>query len=498
MKWFKTAPVLLVAIVILAIGLRLPLLNGSFWLDEAAQALESDRPLSQQLELVPDFQPPLLHLLIHFALYVDRSEWWLRTVGALIPGIITVILTVLLGDKVFNKRVGWISGLLLATSSFHIFFSQELRQYSLPVMWAVATWLLLWLSVKRKEESWWLGVSWGVLSLAGWYSSYLYPFLWLAQVVFVTTLTPHKWREWSSGIAITVLGFLPWLPMFLRQLQAGQSLRTELPGWENVVSFSQLKAIPLTMGKFIFGVVNLEANAFFIGASLLLGVLGVGIVALLSKKMSRNQVTFKATPLVMILIWLVVPLLTAWLVSFFVPVIQPKRVLFLLPACYLFVTWLALQTQQHRLGQLLVVTLLSLNFWGVWQYWSNPLYQRENWRAAYHDISTQYPADDTLAIFAFPEAYAPWRWYNSRDVHTVAIGYLSQSPTQNEVSESLKYVTDYSYAVTFDYLQDLSDPQRLVPQTLHNFGYKEVQVLDYPNVGFIRIYARQGVTVSQL
>jgi len=35
-------------LLILATAVRLPLLGGSFWLDEAAQALESARPFNQQ------------------------------------------------------------------------------------------------------------------------------------------------------------------------------------------------------------------------------------------------------------------------------------------------------------------------------------------------------------------------------------------------------------------------------------------------------------------
>ena len=36
------------------------------------------------------------------------------------------------------------------------------------------------------------------------------------------------------------------------------ALRESFPGWENIVSFSLLKAPALTFGKFLFGVINLE------------------------------------------------------------------------------------------------------------------------------------------------------------------------------------------------------------------------------------------------
>jgi len=93
-----------------------------FGLDEAAQALESSRPLAEQLNIIPDFQPPLLHLITHAAIQLSRAEWWLRLIGALIPGLITVFTTYKLGKKLFNRSVGILAGILLTTSSFPIFF----------------------------------------------------------------------------------------------------------------------------------------------------------------------------------------------------------------------------------------------------------------------------------------------------------------------------------------------------------------------------------------
>ena len=84
MSWSKKLLPLLL-ILLLALILRLPHLNDSFWLDEAAQVLESLRPLNQQLQIKDDFQPPLLHLITFLSLKVAQSEWWLHLTGALLP-----------------------------------------------------------------------------------------------------------------------------------------------------------------------------------------------------------------------------------------------------------------------------------------------------------------------------------------------------------------------------------------------------------------------------
>jgi uncharacterized membrane protein len=135
----------LAIIVVLGLGaiLRLPHLTDSFWLDEAAQVIESSRPFAQQFNLVDDFQPPLLHLIVHGSLLVSGSEWWLRLWGALIPALFTIWGTYVLGRKIVSQKVGLLAAVLLATSSFHIFFSQELRPYSLSAAFAVWAWFFL-------------------------------------------------------------------------------------------------------------------------------------------------------------------------------------------------------------------------------------------------------------------------------------------------------------------------------------------------------------------
>ena len=156
---------LLILLLGLALGLRLPFLDGSFWLDEAAQALESTRPWYLQLTIAQDFQPPLLHLIVHLVQYVSHAEWWLRLFGAVIPGLISIYYAI----KIAKRYVGftesiWL-GLLLATNSFHVFFSQELRPYALPAAFASASWwvLLQFLEKDKKKFS----LAYTLLTLGG-------------------------------------------------------------------------------------------------------------------------------------------------------------------------------------------------------------------------------------------------------------------------------------------------------------------------------------------
>ncbi|MFZ5437818.1 MAG: glycosyltransferase family 39 protein [Patescibacteria group bacterium] len=491
-KFVFTHPLWL--ILLFALALRLPLLSGSFWLDEAAQAIESSRTFSQQLDIVPDFQPPLLHYIVHFAQYFSQGEWWLRLWGALLPGLVTIWASYHVARKLFSDKVALWTALLLASSSFHIFYSQELRPYSLPAMWGLLATLVL---VTKPFKTW----QFVLLSVAGLYSSYLYPFLLFAQLVILWQ--QHSWQKTLHSSFIIGLAVAPWLPMFLQQLQAGQNLRTELPGWETVVSIPQLKALALVPLKFIFGVLNLELTWPFLLSLLLITFLCAKLfwvsAKLLWKNLIKNLDQFpklfsKMTPTLQLLVLLILPLLTAWLISFAVPVVRPKRLLFLLPFfLMLAASWLKTQ-KQTVLATYLLLTLIFINLWGIVSYWHDASLQRENWRALKHEITTTFPRAETLVIMSFDEPFAPWRWYEP-DYPTLVTGKRHISDVEN-LTQTLKPAFDKKYVLVFDYLRTLTDPEDKILTTLTDFGFVGRGVIDYPGIGFVRIYTRSNYALG--
>ncbi|MDO5561556.1 MAG: hypothetical protein Q4G02_02160 [bacterium] len=499
----------LIFILILALILRLPLLNGSFWLDEAAQTLEADRQFSQQLQIEDDFQPPLLHLITFFAIQFNQSEAWLRFCGALIPGLLTIWGTYLLGQKLVSKKVGLLAALFLATSSFHIYFSQELRPYSLSAVFVIWSWFFLLESQKVGQDMYQLKPKnilnkffalfpvsrdfflFLLTSILGLYSSYLYPFVLLSQIIFL-------WREKKISqtlyaIAIPSIAFLPWLPSFLGQLQAGQALRASFPGWENVVSFSLWRAPTLTFGKFLFGVINLDINFSFIAITLIFCALSLIILFSQRRQFWRQH----RQKLSLWFYFLILPFLLASLISIFVPVIQPKRVIYLLPFLYLLLSFLILGTRDqwsklNFTNWSLLILILAINLFSTFTYYTEPNLQRENWRHALNTLHQDYQTTDTLAVFTYEEPFSPWRWYeqkNNDQFPTLSTGNYDTSQLEN-LNIVLSPIGNYQNIIVFDYLRSLTDQENLLPKYLTNLGYTETRIYDYPNLGFIRIYSR--------
>lgn len=482
-------------IIMFALLLRLPLLDGSFWLDEAAQFLESARPLSEQLNIIPDFQPPLLHLILHFATYLSSTEWWLRLIGSVIPSLIALLATHKLGKKMFDNATANLSCLLLATSSFHIFFSQELRPYSLAAMWASLAFLLLYKQVTSNEHSlkfsYWLPIT--VVNTLGIYTSYLYPFVIVTQIIIVLIFNKKILKKALTSLAISAILFLPFLPTFIKQLDAGRVLRQSLPGWELVVSHPQLQAIPLTVGKFIFGVIRLDLNTTFIAISTaLLSCSAILAIFLYKNFISRKKLQKKWLFLITAII---VTIIIPWLVSFWIPVIQPKRLMFVQPLIYLFITALVTQAWQLKkvtakiLGAILFLLLISLNIFSTYRYYTQKSLQRENWRSLAKYTQARFPAKQTVAVFGFNEPFAPWRLYAQDHFNTLAIENNTAKNKEN-IQEEIKPIYDYEFVLLFDYLRDLTDPDNQILHAIESFGYEELEVIDYENIGFVRVYIK--------
>lgn len=474
---------LMALVGLIALLVRLPLLNSSFWLDEAAQALEAVRPLSQQLQLAKDFQPPLFHLWLYLWSLAGGSEWWLR-LASLVPGVLSVVLLSGWWAKKKGKRYGLVLGVLLATSSLHVFYSQELRPYMLAFFWASGSLISWYEFIKTAQKKWLLLLT--VLNALGGLTSYVYVFWWVAQALTTIVIKRQLFIPLLKSLSVSFIWWLIWWPGFWQQWQVSSDLRSQLPGWEQVVSAPFLKGPFLVLAQFVLGLQRMDFNIWFgsLLGSIYFLLLARSLRLWLSSKTKEVHKLESGT-------WLVLMIMafgSVWLFSWFTPVMAAKRILWLLPVFYLWVT--SLWNSKKDIISFLIIVLLVINSFGLYQYWQQPSWQRENWREAVATIEAAYQPTNTAIIFAFDHAFSPWQWYVQEQFPVFATGTV---PLQNttQVQAKLDGVQQFENVIVFDYLRDLTDPQHLIDQELESEGYELLQVLDYPGIGFIRLYYKQ-------
>lgn len=124
--------------------------------------LNSDEPLHQ---VRISYQPlafvlrynngPLFSILAHFLLPLGPLELMIRAIP-FVSGMLTIVLSFLLGRALFSKAVGMIAALLTACNHLLIFYSQNGRTYALTTALFLATVLFLFRAVQSGRRRYWI------------------------------------------------------------------------------------------------------------------------------------------------------------------------------------------------------------------------------------------------------------------------------------------------------------------------------------------------------
>ena len=133
----------LFATLLLAGGLRFYGLEiQSLWNDELLSWDSANRDTLYEvteglLAVEQEVHPPGYFVLLHFIEeYFGESEWVLRFPSA-VAGVLSVVVIYVLGCRLYSQREGLIAALLLAVLWTPVYFSQEVRMYSLLLLFTM-------------------------------------------------------------------------------------------------------------------------------------------------------------------------------------------------------------------------------------------------------------------------------------------------------------------------------------------------------------------------
>lgn len=467
---------LVIPLFILALVLRLITSGQSFWLDEGASISIARLPLANILSAAgSDFHPPLFYLLLHFWLpLADKSEWLIRLpniiLGTLtIPGLYFLLKAFFPKDK---NNLPLIASFLLAINPLHIYYSMELRMYSLNTLLAILSWLFLvkWMKKITHLPS---AICFLLFSLANVYTFYGAFFNLAAQWIFVFWQHKKKLRFFVICNLLVGIFFLPWLPTLKIQLGNSSILQQALPGWSVTSGALSLKSLGLIMAKFTFGRISLANKAAYF-----LFVVGVSLYFLLC-----SVLTYLKKELRPILIWFYVPLIIATSLSLKIPLLGYWRFVFIIPAFVSIIAY-GLNHLPEPARQFNFAIVIAIFMFGNLTFWTNRVFQREDWRGAGLLISQP----KSVSIVNFPGPFAPLQFY-APNVYYYA-DQESLGKMRTDLDQSLPPVLmDKQRVFVFDYLSDLSDPGRSILHWLIQAGFKQVKIHNYNGVGFIYEFA---------
>ncbi len=208
---------LLLLLVLLAFGLRVYALGrDSLWLDELCQVLASDHPVWQTvLHSAQNYgNAPLDYVITSLALRVGRSEGVLR-LPAVLWGTLSVVVLYAIGRKMFDKRTGFLAAFLLTVMPMHVYYSRELRFYSLSIFLALVSLYAFIRALDRDTRAAW--VAYGVATLLALYSHYYVLVVvavegaWIIWMVLTRRYSRGTLVRFLIAAGVAVLLFLPWI-----------------------------------------------------------------------------------------------------------------------------------------------------------------------------------------------------------------------------------------------------------------------------------------------
>ncbi len=456
-------------ITILGLVLRLILSGQSFWLDEGASLMFAKLSLPQLVDAIKtDFHPPIFYSLLHFWLpLAGRTEWLIR-----LPFIIIATAAVpalyLLCREIFGPKspIPVISALFLAFNPLHIYYSQELRMYSLVTLLVILSWYYL---IKKNHL---LASLFNFLGLFTFYGAIFNAFSQLLYL-FVSG-SKEKLRSVFILVAPSLLAFLFWWPVFSAQLSNGDYLKNVLPGWQTLSGSLTLKSLLLIPLKFIFGRISLTPQGFYF---LVGGVLVILFLIILAPSFKNK----KSMP---IRIALLTPLILGTLISLKTPVLGYWRFLFVLP---FFLTLLAvgLESLPKLIYRGTIVWICGVFLFSNIYFWTNPKFRREDWRG----LATLLSGKNSLVLFAFPYKFAPLNFYHPGAEYLPMMGEDYQLKPQFKTEFNGK-AFGHETVYYLDYLADLTDPNRVGLQSLTGLGLKQTGVYNFTNLGQVFEFRR--------
>jgi hypothetical protein len=145
----------IVALVALAVVVRIPGLNSGLWYDEIVTLVESARPtLGQIVSAFPDSNNhPLYSLLAHLSMSAFGEHVWTVRLPAVAFGVASVPALYYLGAAVTSRLEALLAAMLLAVSYQGVWFSQNARGYSALLFFAIVSTTLFLRMRHRRERS---------------------------------------------------------------------------------------------------------------------------------------------------------------------------------------------------------------------------------------------------------------------------------------------------------------------------------------------------------
>ncbi|MGQ9628667.1 MAG: glycosyltransferase family 39 protein [Anaerolineae bacterium] len=378
----------LILIILFAFALRLFKLGAeSIWYDESVSLYLAKEPLDRLIfHTAHDIHPPGYYILLHFWLLLAGDSEFSAAFFSLFFGLLLLPVGYWLGRFLYGSRVGMVAAGLVAISPFNLWYSQEIRMYTLGAFLALVG--LYCLVRLLGNGGWKLEVGgWILSSVWGLYTLYYFVFLLAAENLYVLY---HIWRKrdwaflwrWVPAQTAIIVLYLPWLPIALRQ-----AANPPVPPWRAFVPLQKILSeswAALLVGQ------SVEGWQAYV-AMFTLGLIYICGLAWRGKGYRLLLASYTFGPVALI-----------YIASFWNPLFHVRYVFTYSGAfCILMAAGLVWLARRARLMAILAgAGILISSTYSMFNYYFNERYLSDDYRAAVDYLAGRYRPGDAVLINA--------------------------------------------------------------------------------------------------
>ena len=427
--------------------IRLIVLNQSLWLDEAvtANVVKNFSFLNIITKFSPtDFHPPLYYLFMKlWTNLFGYSEVALR-----FPSIIFSLLTGYFIYKIASLFHGSIVKLwpvvFFLFNPLIVYYSQEARMYMMATfLLTISLYYLIkmLLNQKSKIKSQKLDVLFfGISIFFAFWTFYGSVFLIVTMLLYL--LFKKQYKSLFVSCCLFLVSLVLISPLLYQQLINSKIALSNVTNWSLVLGKANIKNLLLIPIKFSIGRISFHPKWLY------WGIAGVwtGFV-LFTIKTVLNKTVFIKT----VFYLLIFPLILGFLVSFFTPMLQYFRFLYLIPiVCVLLGFGLSGQAKFNLRGYVLAGGFLMFSL----MYLLLPQFHREDWKSLVSNLPKNKP------VYMITASSDPVKYYNN-NLNIKELRIVDYELNEKQITV-IPYTADiYGY----DYKKELKEKSYVLNKT---------------------------------
>ncbi|NLE46133.1 MAG: hypothetical protein GX620_15545 [Chloroflexi bacterium] len=331
--------VIMLLLFLVAFLLRtIPLDCQPLWRDEIDAFRFATAPWSEMLANLtrPGWNGPLYFLLLRFwVLAVGETGFALRF-SSVVFGVLCVPLIYVLGCRLLGRPVAWMAALLVATSPYFVWYSQEVKMYTLVPALALLAIYALRRAVQGRGVAWW-----AVLTIAT--SLAVYMHILAALLIPVEVLLYFVWwrharRRWRAAVVSLCSLMLPYLPLLSWQAPAAFQSRDT-----GFYPYTLVEMVRILIGGWALGI-QPQGGPWGVVASILVASIGILCPAFAAAARAVGPTRRASSPcqgvtleVIALLVWIVVPVSGVALISIRQPMFTDRYLIWAAPALYLLI-----------------------------------------------------------------------------------------------------------------------------------------------------------------